>query len=102
MPEDLFGFEPLEIPAGAFDPISMSRGEPGAPRRLRWKGETVAVVRVEVVEKRTGRDRGGSSERYVDRHYFRLTLESGTVLHAYFERRPARAGAPRWWARELR
>ncbi len=100
MQRDLFGYQPLEIPAAAFDPMTMGTGEPGPPRRVIWAGAKRAVASVESLGKTTGRDRGGSSERYVDRHRYRLRLDNGTQLDVYFERRPGGRRASRWWARE--
>lgn len=99
---DYLGYQPLTIPPGAFDPLSMSVGEPSPPRRVVWGGREYEVVSVERRGESTARDRGGSRDRYRDRHFFRLVLEKGPALDVYFERRPRapRSGKQqRWWGR---
>ncbi len=95
---DPFSYRPLGVAPGSFDPMAMSTGEPGPPRRVEWDGRSLAVVHAARGRKTTGRDRGGSDERYITRHWYTLHLEDGTELEAYFDRR-ARVRAPRWWAR---
>lgn len=95
---DYLGFEPLTIPRGAFDPLSMSTGEPSPPKRVIWKGQEYPVGTVERTGVSTSPDRGGSGERYRDRHSFLLVLTDGPTLEVYFERRP-RDRSRRWWAR---
>lgn len=97
---DYLGFEPLMIPRGAFDPRSMSVGEPSPPSRVVWEGRECRVRTVERAGVSTAPDRGGSGERYRDRHLFRLVLDDGTHLEAYFERRP-RDRRQRWWGRAI-
>lgn len=93
-------FLPLHIPRGAFSVGEASRGEPAPPTRVMWNGVERAVTRVVHRPRTTGRDRGGSRERYVDRHWFELELEDGTRLEVYFMRRVRSRTEPRWWARE--
>nr|MDA3949603.1 hypothetical protein [Spirochaeta sp.] len=68
--------------------------------RVIWSNREYRVTSVQRTGESTARDRGGSSERYRDRHYFVLTLEGGPLLEAYFERR-ARDPRRRWWARVI-
>ncbi len=95
-------FLPLTIPRGAYNLTDARRGDPGVPTRVQWEGHERSVVGVTVRPRTTGRDRGGASERYADRHRFVLELDDGTRLEAYFLRRVRRPGEPRWWARMLK
>lgn len=94
-------FSPLSVPSGSFDLAGARRGEPGPPTRLVWAGKEQAVIAVTLRPRTTGRDRGGTRERYADRHWYLLTLEDGTRLETYFLRRPRTLREPRWWAREI-
>ena len=97
---DYLGFEPLRIPRGAFDPLSMSIGEPSPPSRVVWQGQEYRVHTVERTGVSTAPDRGGSGDRYRDRYRFLLALKNGPTLEVYFERRP-RDRRQRWWARAI-
>jgi hypothetical protein len=96
MPTD---FLPLTIPRGAYNLADARRGEPGPPTRVVWDEVELAVTNVVLRPRTTGRDRGGSTERYVDRHWYDLELEDGTRLEVYFMRRVRSPREPRWWAR---
>lgn len=97
----IFISEPL-TPEASFDPLAMSRGEPGLPAKFRWRERELAVA--EVLE--TWRDYGdckhGSGERYLRKHCFRLRTTDGLVLRIYFQRTfgKARASA-RWWLQSI-
>jgi hypothetical protein len=80
--------------------MAMSSGEPSPPRRVVWEAREYRVSSVKRTEDTTAPDRGGSGEKYRDRHYFRLLLEKGPTLEVYFERRP-RDRKQRWWARAI-
>ncbi|TVR72792.1 MAG: hypothetical protein EA427_02850 [Spirochaetaceae bacterium] len=92
-------FLPLIIPGGAYTFLDVRRGEPGTPTRVQWEGHERLVIGVTRLPRTTGRDRGGSSERYADRHWYILELVDGTRLEAYFMRRARTPGETRWWAR---
>jgi phosphoribosylglycinamide formyltransferase-1 len=89
----------LVVEAIAPDPSSFevagpARGEPGLPRRFTWRGVEWTVARVERRWKTTGRDRGGSRERYVRRHWAVVRTTAGPRFRVYGER----GGLPgRWW-----
>ena len=71
---------------GTFDAGGMARGEPGLPRKFRWRKQEYTVA--EVIEQ--GRDHGscrhGSGERYVRRHTYRVRTTDGSVMNLYFQR----------------
>jgi len=96
MPTD---FVALIIPRGAYNFVDARRGEPGIPTRVQWEGREHTVAGVTRLPRTTGRDRGGSSERYVDRHWYILELNDGPRLEAYFMRRVRNPREARWWAR---
>jgi hypothetical protein len=91
-------YVPLTIPGGAYSFSDARRGEPGVPTRVLWKGHERLVTRVTRLPRTTGSDRGGSAERYADRHWYILELDDGTRLEAYFMRRARKPGETRWWA----
>ena len=90
--------EPLEPIGAAFDADAMARGEPGLPRRLRWRGEEIEILEVLRSWRDTGPCRHGSGERYLRKHWYEVRTASGAALRIYFERQP-RGGrkAARWW-----
>lgn len=94
---DEFIGDPLAPDATTFDPDRMAAGEPGLPRRFLWRGEPIAVQTVLRSWKETGSCRHGSGEQYVNKHWYELSTDRGT-LKVYFERK-ARGGAKgaRWW-----
>ena len=78
----------------SFDTAGPARGEPGLPHRFRWRGRDWTIVSVERRWKTTGRDHGGSRERYVRRHWAVVETSEGTRLRLYGERGGLRN---RWW-----
>jgi len=98
MPDEFIG-EPIDPVKGTFDTRAMSRGEPGLPRRFRWRGQEYTVARVLETWKESGPCRHGSGELYLRKHWYRLATEDGVEMTVYFERR-ARSGherTTRWW-----
>ena len=93
-----FVSEPIEPVEGSFDTAGMACGEPGLPRRFRWRGTEYEVSRVLEKWKTAGDCRGGSGERYVRKHWYRVNTTDGAEMELYFERqqRPGR-GKKRWW-----
>jgi len=94
---DEFIGDPLKPDATTFDPDRMSAGEPGLPRRFFWRGEPLEVQSVQRSWKETGPCSHGSDERYVNKHWYELSTDHGT-MKVYFERK-TRGGAngARWW-----
>ena len=90
--------EPLD---GSFDTGRMAMGEPGLPRRFRWRKEDFEIVSVLESWRDHGDCAHGSGERYVRRHVYRVLANDGSILRLYFQRsfgrgRPASAKF-RWW-----
>ena len=81
----------------------MARGEPGLPRKFRWRKRELEVA--EVLE--TWRDYGdcthGSGERYLRKHGFRLRTVDGMVLKIFFQRSfgHSKNAAARWWLQSV-
>ena len=80
--------EPITPESGTFAAAAMARGEPGLPAAFVWRGRWYAVTRVLESWKSTGADRSGGSERYVRRHWYRVTTTTGEVMTVYFTRQP--------------
>lgn len=55
----------------------MAAGEPDFPERFTWRGREYEVLKLREAWKSTGRDLGGSRERYVRRHWFRVLVTDG-------------------------
>jgi phosphoribosylglycinamide formyltransferase-1 len=93
--------EPL-TPDASFDPLAMSRGEPGLPAKFRWRKRELVVAEVLEVSRAYGDCKHGSGERYLRKHRFRVRTTEGAVLEIYFQRTlgKARAGA-RWWLQSI-
>jgi hypothetical protein len=79
--------ETIEPVAETFDARGMARGEPGVPRRFRWRGEEHEVAAVLETTKETGACTHGSAERYVTKHRFRVRTTSGLEMALSFDRR---------------
>jgi phosphoribosylglycinamide formyltransferase-1 len=99
---DDFICDPLVPEEGTFDADRMAAGEPGLPGRFRWRGERVAVHGVVRTWKDSAACRHGSGERYVNKHWYELATDHGTMT-VYFERSPRRGPrSARWWLYSLR
>ncbi|MEO6845810.1 MAG: DUF6504 family protein [Chthoniobacterales bacterium] len=92
--------EPLEA---SFDATRMAMGEPGLPRKFRWRKEEHEVLEVLEHWKEYGDCTHGSGERYLRKHGFRVRTVDGLVLNIYFQRTFGRAkkNAARWWIHSL-
>ncbi|HTV73286.1 MAG TPA: DUF6504 family protein [Candidatus Acidoferrales bacterium] len=88
-----FVSEPIDPVAGAFDPATMSRGEPALPPEFRWRDEHLVVAAVLRVWRSTKLDRG---DAYLARHWFEIRTDDGRKAVIYFDRQ-ARGGKHRWW-----
>ena len=83
--------EPIVPLESSFDAGGMARGEPGLPRKFRWRQTEYAVAEVLEQGKEHGDCRHGSGERYVRRHSYRIRTADGTVMNLYFQRSSYRA-----------
>jgi len=83
---------------GSFATAAMAAGEPGLPRKFRWRSTEYEVARVLETWKTTGPCRHGSGEQYVRKHWFRLETTGGEEMEIYFDRQ-ARSSqkSHRWW-----
>lgn len=94
---DVFIGDPISPDRSTFDPDRMATGEPGLPRRFTWRGEEVEIQLVLRTWKETGSCRNGSDEQYVNKHWYEVQTNHGT-LKVYFERKSrGGAGGARWW-----
>jgi phosphoribosylglycinamide formyltransferase-1 len=91
--------EAIEPVTDTADTRRMTRGEPGLPRRFRWRGTEYEVARVLEHWRGTGACRHGSGERYVRKHWYRVRTTDGSEMKLYFERqaRSGRERKVRWW-----
>jgi len=79
--------EPLTpLPGSGFHADRMSQGEPGVPRRFRWRKRIWTVAAVLGSSRGFGDCSHGSGERYVRRHSYRIRTDDGWVLSIYFQR----------------
>jgi hypothetical protein len=74
---------PLEA---SFDTSRMAQGEPGLPRKFRWRKEVWEVGEILESWKDHGDCTHGSGERYVRKHVYRVRTTTGWVLRIYFQR----------------
>lgn len=95
--------EPIEPMAGTEDTSAMARGEPGLPKRFRWRDREHTVVRVITTWRETSPCDHGSDERYVRKHWFHVETDNGSQMKIYFERRARtkREMKVRWWLHTL-
>ena len=97
-PRKEFISEPIAPVQGSFVTGAMATGEPGLPRRFRWRDAEYEVARVLDTWKTTGACRHGSAEQYVRKHWFKLVLTDGSQVEIYFDRQPrSRQKMRRWW-----
>ena len=85
--------EPIEAIPGTFDVRAMARGEPGVPRRFRWRDREYVVTEVVATARETE-----PYEGYVRRHVTHVRTEGGNEFRIVGDR-GGRRGAPRWWVR---
>ena len=86
----------------SFSVSPMAVGKPGLPRAFSWKGRRFAVVDVLEEWKGSGDCRHGSGERYVRKHWFRVTTTEDLEMKIYFERQGRSSGGSRWRLYSLR
>jgi len=80
------------------DTAAMAMGEPGLPEAFSWRREELVISRVRKRWKETGPCSHGSSEQYVQKHWYEVETANGRVARIYFDRQ----GRPpnlkqRWW-----
>ena len=86
--QDEFISEPIAPVKGTFDTAGMARGEPGLPSRFIWRDKEYAVAEVLEKWKESGPCKGGSSEMYLRKHWFRIRCTDSSEMTIYFERQP--------------
>jgi len=80
---------------GSSDVGAMSRGEPGVPKALVWRGERFETARLLLTRRDMGTDRG---DVYVRRHYYEIETADQLRMMLYFERNPSdRTKRKAWW-----
>jgi hypothetical protein len=100
---DQFISEPIQPDRGSFDAAAMARGEPGLPRRFRWRGRDHDIT--ETIEQWISSEaEGGSGELYLRRHWFKVRTTGGDIMTIYCERqpKPGRSARSRWWLYTIR
>ena len=97
-PGEQFISEPITPAPGTFDPAAMARGEPGLPKRFIWRRDEHAVDAV-LEQWVTSQPEGGSGERYLRRHWWKLRTIDGVVMTLYCERqpKPGKSARRRWY-----
>lgn len=78
----------------AFDSGAMSQGAPGVPLRFLWRGGEVRVRGVLSTSKTLRACRNGSTDRYIDKHMYRVETDDGRVMTLY--RRRTGKGRDKW------
>jgi Domain of unknown function (DUF6504) len=98
MPEEFIS-EEIRPTGDLRDASALAIGAPAPPAKFVWRGREYVVAAVLDAWKETGADRGGSDERYVRRHWFRIRTDDGAEMKIYFERqaRSGRQARKRWW-----
>ena len=104
MKTEQFISEPIKPVTDTFDRTGMVRGEPGLPQRFVWRDTEYVVADVIEAWKEDGPCKSGSAERYLRKHWFRITTEQGVEMTLYFERQPRSKGQSkaRWWLYTIR
>lgn len=74
---------PLET---SFHTVKMSQGEPGLPRKFRWRNREWHVAEVLENWKEYGNCTHGSGERYLRKHGYRFRTTNGLIFKVYFQR----------------
>jgi hypothetical protein len=87
--------QPLE----GFDTAAMSIGEPGFPKRFKWRDREYELGEIVERWKESGPCRNGANERYLRKHWYRVVTTDGTEMKIYFDRqvRSKSQRTKRWW-----
>ena len=80
----------------SFSVAPMATGKPGLPRTFSWKGRQFSVTEVLEEWKESGDCRHGSGERYVRKHWFRVSTTEDLEMKIYFERQGRSSRGSRW------
>jgi hypothetical protein len=80
----------------SFSASPMATGKPGLPRTFSWTGRKFTVLEVLEEWKESGDCRHGSGERYVRKHWFRVSTTEDLEMKIYFERQGRSSGGSRW------
>ena len=99
-----FVSEPIAPVDASFDTEGMAMGEPGLPRRFRWRKKEFDVAGILEHWKEHGDCRHGSGERYVRKHGYCVKTTDDTVFRLYFQRSVGRGKLParsRWWVHSI-
>lgn len=72
---------------------------PVIPRRFEWRGRRYEVAEVLKIWKQDGPMKGGGTEMYLRKHWFRVRTRDGLTMTIYFERqaRSKSQTKTRWW-----
>jgi hypothetical protein len=111
--------QPITPEGESFGLGTMAAGEPDLASGFYWKGKSYRILEVKERWKSSGPDRGGSKERYLRKHWFRVIAQRTTPvidpaakpgerapevgetlweLEIYFDRQPTSSRAKeRWW-----
>ncbi len=79
-----------------FSVSAMAAGKPGLPRQFTWRGKRFSVIEVLEEWKECGNCHHGSGERYVRKHWFRVSTTDNLEMKIYFERQARSSGGSRW------
>ncbi len=84
--------EPISPVPGTMDTNRMAAGLPGLPSAFVWGDETVHIKRVIREWHDTRACDHGSSDRYLNKHWFEIEDDAGRTMKLYFERNPRSRG----------
>ena len=83
LPAERLVSEPVTPAPGSFNAESMASGSPGVPMAFSWRGADYRVKSI-LGERKTLRGcRNGSTDRYIDKHFFTVETDSGEVMCLY-------------------
>ena len=91
--------EPVTPKPGSFDTSLMATGIPGVPHEFTWRGTEYKIAAIIETWKTVGPCTSGANEKYVRRHYYRVSTTSGDTMTLYCDRHAARGKNPlknRW------
>jgi phosphoribosylglycinamide formyltransferase-1 len=95
MPERFIG-RPLTPEPGSCFGAPVAIGAPALPAVIAWNHERIEVAELLAAWKESGPCRGGSSERYLRKHWFHIRTSGGREMKLYFERQPRTGQKNRW------
>lgn len=90
--------EKIKAVTATMDTARMAAGEPGLPREFIWRGKRLKVQKVLRQWKDTKACTHGSTDKYVNKFWYELETDSGTVAKVYFLRpRKGNLKDAGWW-----